>query len=308
MTEENTTNEPTDVCEILTNEPTVAYQRERKVLKRSRIKIKSKIKNKDRRRTVACENVSNEPTVDDENPTDKPTDACENVTNEPTDAHGSDTNEPADACENVTNEPTDAYENVSNGPTVGRENVSNGPLLAADVRLESPTYTKAQERSLTIEPTLATASGGSQVGEMDLARGQKRSFSTDGRGAARAAGGWEEAQSELHPPEIGMRWKEAQAELRPPENGSYPPARGRAADTDDGDDSDFSEEIDRQKTSDWVRAALARMVAPQLEGPRELNDEIRTEAQAANAVRRSRLDWHKNGRHANRPKKRATGA
>ena len=251
--EENTTNEPTDDHENATNEPTDAYQRERKVLKRSRIKIKSRIKNKDRRPTVACENVSNEPTVDDENPTDEPTDARENMTNE---------------------------------PTVGREIVSNGPLLAADVRLESLTYTKAQERSLTIEPTLATASGGSQVGEMHLARGQKRSFSTGGRGAARAAGGWEEAQRELrppetctgceeaqpelHPPETGTGWKEAQAELRRPGNGSYPPARGRAADTDDGDDSDFRDEIDRQKTSEWAcKAPLARMVALRAKRPRE---------------------------------------
>jgi hypothetical protein len=62
---ENVTNEPTDARENTTNEPTVAYHRERKVLKRSRIririKIKSRIKNKDLRPTVACEIVTNEP-------------------------------------------------------------------------------------------------------------------------------------------------------------------------------------------------------------------------------------------------------
>jgi hypothetical protein len=296
MTEENTTNEPTDVCEIATNEPTFAYQRERKVLKRSRIK------NEDRRPTVAYENVTNEPTVTRENTT----------------------NELSADFEIATNEPTDTCENVTNEPTVGREIVSNGPLLAADVRLESLTYTKAQEQNSTIEPTLATVSGGSQVGEMDLARGQERSFSTGGRGAARAAGGWEEAQRELrppetcmgceepqpelHPPEIGAGWKEAQAELRPPGNGSYPPVRGRAADTDDGDDSDFRDEIDRHKTSEWVRAALARMVALRAKRPRELNEEIQREAKEASSCRHSRREWHKNGRHADRRKQRGAGA
>jgi hypothetical protein len=257
VTEENTTTESTDVCEIATNEPTVAYQRERKFVKRSRIK------DKDRRPTVASENVTNEPT---------------------------------DASENVTNEP------------VGREIVSNEPLLAADVRLESLTYTKAQERSLTIEPTLAAAFGGSQVADRYLGQGQEPGFRTGWQGFDRAGTKCEEAQRELRPPENGTGRKEAQTELRPPENGSNPPARGITADTNHGDDNDSHEEIDRQKSRDWVRAALARMVALRPDGPRELNDEIRTEAQAANAVRRARLDWHKNGRPADRPKKRAKGA
>ncbi len=343
----NETNEPTDACENVTNEPTDAFQRDRKVLKRSRIKIKSRIKNEDRRPTVDREIVANEPTdaredvtnertgavavglesptymdTTKQNSTNEPTDAREDVTNERTctvavrlesptymdTTKQNSTNEPTDARENVTNEPTVDRANMTNEPTVGREIVSNGPLLAADVRLESLTYTNAQEQNSTIEPTLATPFDGSQVADRYLGREQEQSFRTGGRGSARAGTGCEEAQAELRPPETFTTREEAQAELRPPENGTNPPARGITADTNHGDDNDSHEEIDRQKSRDWVRAALARMVALRPDGPRELNDEIRTEAQAANAVRRARLDWHKNGRHANRPKKRATGA
>ncbi len=307
----NETNEPTDACENVTNEPTDAFQRERKALKRSRIKIKSRIKNKDRR-----------PTVDREIVTNEPTDACENVTNEPTGAVAVglesptymdatkqiSTNEPTDAREDVTNEPTVDRANMTNEPTVDREIVSNTPLLAADVRLESLTYTNAHEQNSTIEPTLATPFDGSQVADRYLGREQEQSFRTGGRGSARAGTGCEEAQAELRPPETFTTREEAQAELRPHENGSNPPARGIAADTNHGDDNDSHEEIVRQKSRDWVRAALARMVALRAEGTRELNDEIRTEAQAANAVRRARLDWHKNGKPADRAKKRAAGA
>jgi hypothetical protein len=49
--------------------------------------------------------------------------------------------------------------------------VANEPTLAADVGLESPTYMNATEQNATIEPTLSTPSGGSQVGEMYFARG-----------------------------------------------------------------------------------------------------------------------------------------
>jgi hypothetical protein len=47
------------------------------------------------------------------------------------------------------------------------------------------------------------------------------------------------------------------------------------------------------------------MVALRAEKPRELIEEIRREAKEANAARRSRPEWHKNGRPADRPKKRA---
>jgi hypothetical protein len=114
----------------------------------------------------------------------------------------------------VTNEPIDAWENVTNEPIVGREIVSNGSLLAADVRLESLTNTKAQEQNSTMKPKLATPSGGSQVADGYLAPGLLQSFRTGGRGAAGAAMTLEEAQSELRTPENGTGWEEAQAELR----------------------------------------------------------------------------------------------
>jgi hypothetical protein len=213
---ENGTNEPTDVCENETNEPTDALRRERGDLKRIRIKIKSRIKNKDRRPTVDREIVTNEPADACENTTNEPTDVRENVTNEPTVDRENETNEPTDACENVTNEPTDACENVTNEPTVGREIVSNGSLLAADVRLESLTYTKAQEQNSTMKPKLATPSGGSQVADGYLAPGLQQSFRTGGSGAAGAAMTLEEALAELRTPENGTGWEEAQAELYPP--------------------------------------------------------------------------------------------
>ena len=106
---QNSSNEATDARENVTNEPSDANQKEGKDLNRSRIKIKSRIKNEDRR-----------PTVDGENVTNEPTDACQNVTNEPTVPENNATNEPTDVCENMTNEPT----------------------RAADVGLESPTYMK----------------------------------------------------------------------------------------------------------------------------------------------------------------------
>jgi len=52
-------------------------------------------------------------------------------------------------------------------------------MLAADVGLESPTYVKATGQNATIEPTLATPSGGGQVGET-LGAGARATFE-DGR-------------------------------------------------------------------------------------------------------------------------------
>jgi hypothetical protein len=154
----NATNEPTDAGENATNEPTDAYPRERKVLKRStgRIKIKSRIKNKDRRPTVTCENVTNEPNVDREIVTNEPTvdreivtnestGQCENATNEPTGVQENATNEPTVDGENMTNEPTAGYGNPPNEPTASPENATNEPSFAAigndDLRARRPTIT-----------------------------------------------------------------------------------------------------------------------------------------------------------------------
>ena len=60
----------------------------------------------------------------------------------------------------------------------------------------------------------------------------------------------------------------------------------------DGEGSDFHEEIDRQESDEWNHARIARVVALRAEKQRELNDEGRREAQAANVGRRARLDWN----------------
>ena len=75
----------------------------------------------------------------------------------------------------------------------------------------------------------------------------------------------------------------------------------------DVDDSDFHEEIDRQKSDKWNHARVAR-VSLRAEKQRALNDECRREAQAANAGRLSRLDWNASGKSADLQAKRGAGA
>ena len=75
----------------------------------------------------------------------------------------------------------------------------------------------------------------------------------------------------------------------------------------DGDDSDYHKDIDRQKSGEWNRATVARVVALQAAKQRELDDEGRREVQAANAGRRARLDWHKSRNPADRREKRVAG-
>jgi hypothetical protein len=70
-------------------------------------------------------------------------------------------------------------------------------------------------------------------------------------------------------------------------------------------DSDFHEEIDRQKAGEWIRAALARMATIRAEKVLDLNEQSRRKAKEANAGRRSRPDWRKNGKSAERLKQRA---
>jgi hypothetical protein len=180
----------------------------------------------------------------------------------------------------VTNEATADDENSHDEPTPPGENATN-------------------------EPMLATPSAGSDVWEMYLARGRERRFTLGGRGSARASTGLEEARQEPLPQESGAGCEEARQEPRPPENRMNPSARDIAIDANDGDDSDLHEEIDRQNTGEWTRARLARMVALRVENPRELNEGSPMEPKQANAARRLRRDWHKNGKPAERPKQRA---
>jgi hypothetical protein len=73
----------------------------------------------------------------------------------------------------------------------------------------------------------------------------------------------------------------------------------------DRDDGDSPAEIDRQKTAEWNHAGLVGMAAVRTEKLRELNEECGRDAQAANAARRSRPDWHNNGNSAEPPTRRA---
>jgi hypothetical protein len=297
------TNEPTYACENVTNEVADASQRARKALKRSRIKIRSRIRSKDRRPTVDRENTTNEGTADLEIVTNRPH-ARENTTNEATAGCEIVMNEPGHACEIATNEPT----------------------LAADVGLESPTYMKATEQNstnehtdccenVTNEPTDAcenttnepTAAGAIVTNEATVDREIVTNEATDARDIdatepTLAAGVGLESPTYMTAPAQKPSIEPALAALG--EGGSS--AELKVGMTD-GDDGDAPAEIDRQKTADSNRAGLVRMVALRAEKLRELNEESRGEAKEANAGRRPRCDWHKNGEPADAPRKLGEG-
>jgi hypothetical protein len=69
----------------------------------------------------------------------------------------------------------------------------------------------------------------------------------------------------------------------------------------DGDDSDFQAEFDRDKVGEWIRAGTAMIAARRAEFVRKLNEQTRRQAKDANAGRRPRPEWHKNGKPADRP-------
>ena len=68
----------------------------------------------------------------------------------------------------------------------------------------------------------------------------------------------------------------------------------------DGDDSDFYGEIDRQKVGEWIRAASARMATLRTERASEFNNGSRIEANEGNAGRRPRPEWYKKAKPADR--------
>jgi hypothetical protein len=280
----NETNEVAVDAENVTNEATDVSRSERKVLKRSTIKIKSRsrIRSKDRRPAVDHENTTNEATADREIVTNEATVECEiganeatlaadvglesptyakaqESTNKATEAREIVTNDPTDPCEGRTNEATEARENATNEATADDENLQDEPTPPGE--------------NATNEPMLATPSAGSDVWEMYLARGQERRFTMGGRGSARASTGLEEARQKPRPRETGTGWDDARTELwsqetgtgleevrpepRPPDNGSIPPVRGLTAGMNDGSDSDSREEIRCHKSAEWIRAGLA---------------------------------------------------
>jgi hypothetical protein len=90
--------------------------------------------------------------------------------------------------------------------------------------------------------------------------------------------------------------------------GNGGPGEELSAGTGDGDDSELSEESQREKAGEWIRAVSARMAAIRAEKPGELNVDSRREAQQTNARRRARRDWHKNRKRADRANERAARA
>ena len=163
-------------------------------------------------------------------------------------------------------------------PAVDHENTTNEPTLAPNVGLESPTYVHPQNATneatvareiVTNEPTLAADVG---LESPTYMKATEQDLTIEHALAAVSDGG---------------RGIEVTAGMC------------------DGDDNDFHEEVDRQKSAEWIRAGLARMVALRAETPRELNEASRREEQEGNASRPSRADWHKHAKPTHRPTPRA---
>jgi hypothetical protein len=208
---------------------------------------------------------------------------------------------PLSAGENVTNEPTLAAEvglesptymhaqNATNEPTDGCEIVTNVPTLGVEVGPDGPTYTDAQNptnepmdacENVTNEPT---ADGENMTNEPTL-----------------AADVGLESPTYMEAPEQNSTIELALAALGDGGRGVE-----MTSGLNDGDDSDFYEEIDRQKSIDWIRAGLYKMVAVRTETLTELNAESRRMAHEANAGRPSRRDSHETGQPAHRPTQQA---
>jgi hypothetical protein len=168
--------------------------------------------------------------------------------------------------QNSKNEAADARENTTNEPTAGCEIVMNEPADACEIVTTEPT---ADRENVTNEPTLAADVG---LGSPTYMKAPEQNLTIEQALAAVSDGG---------------RGIEVTAGMS------------------DGDDNDFHEEVDRQKSAEWIRAGLARMVALRAETPRELNEESRREEQEGNAGRPSLGDWHKHGKPTHRSTPRA---
>ena len=68
------------------------------------------------------------------------------------------------------------------------------------------------------------------------------------------------------------------------------PEQNSTATRNDSEDIDLSEDIDRQKSLEWIRAGSARMAKIREEMLRKLDEISRREAKQANTGRRSRPD------------------
>jgi hypothetical protein len=175
---------------------------------------------------------------------------------------------------------SNARSDLTNEPTGACENVTNEPTDAANVGLESPTYIKALEQNATNE---ATDAAEIVTNEPTLA-----------------------ADVGLESPTY-IKALEQNATNEPTLAALGDGGRGvdPTADVNDGDDSDFYGEIDRQKVGEWIRAASAGMATLRTESVSELNNGSRIEANEANPGRRPRPEWYKRAKHADPAKKRA---
>ena len=132
--------------------------------------------------------------------------------------------------------------------------------------------------------------------------------------ASEPAAGFEnmtnEATADHENPKVELRAQEQNLTIEPTPAALGEDTRGvvMMAGTNDGDDSDFHEELNRQESGEWNRARIARVVALSAEKQRASNDEGRREALATNAGRLSRLDRQDSRASAERPEKPGAGA
>ncbi len=196
------------------------------------------------------------------------------------------TNEPTAACENLTNEPTVASDvgpdgptyvktptpNATNEPTGAYENVTNEPAVAYEI--------------VTNEPTLAGYVGPSY---MNAPTQNATIEATD--------------DCENVTNEATDAYKEEGQDL----NGSRIKITSRIMNDDPLHNSDFHEEIDRQKSLEWIRAGSARMAEIRAEMLRKLNEKGRREAKEGNTGRRSWRERNENGNPLGRPQTQAEG-
>ncbi len=125
---------------------------------------------------------------------------------------------------------------MTNQPTDGCENVTNEPTLAADVGLESPTCMEAPEQNSTIDPTDA------------------RKIITNEP----------TVDCEILTNEATVGRENTTNEPTHAVIVECGPAEGSAG-MNDGAENEFDEVIDRQKSLEWNRAGLVRMVTPSAE-------------------------------------------
>ena len=279
------TDEPTVVREIVTNEPTMTGE------------------NATNEPTVAGEIVANEPTVAGEIVTNEPTVAHENVTSEPTAAQENAPNEPTDVRQNAPNEPIAARENAPNEPTAPRENAPNEPtsgllsVVSCPLPVTSYTAYVVDELESTNEPTAVHENA---TNEPTVLRQNAPDEPTVVRHDATNE---PTVAHENAPNEPTAVWRNAANE--PTNVGGQ--SVDLSAGTGDRNERYFEEGFSVQE-GEAILKACERIRLAREEEVRKLNEEARTEAEAAMVIRGFRLaeQKNKNGKPAGHPKARTT--